>query len=302
MLRYSVELQSVTQKFPHAPELLRLGWSEFFQSQLSADELTDATVARVVEPLRGLSRVAAIAGEMWAENAESAGVGDWVVGTIRSVDNDKLRFAVTRVLNRKTKLSRKPPSGKKHEQILCANADTVFIVAAMNQFLQFPGIQRAITAATMGGVQPVLVLTKADVCEDGPAILQSAKQTLPGIAIHPVSIRQQTGVEALKEYFGNGRTVVLLGASGAGKSTLTNHFTQSQNQLVGDTRESDEKGRHTTTARHLHLLASGGMIVDSPGIRELQLWQEPEGPAKPRNKKHKQPRRSSGRYRQEDDE
>ncbi len=285
----------MTQTFPHALELLRLGWSEFFQSQLSADELTDATVARIVEPLRGLSRVAAAAGEMWAENAESAGVGDWVLGTIRSVGGDQLRFAVSRVLARKTKLSRKPPSGKMHEQILCANAETVFIVAAMNQFLQLPAIQRAITAATMGGVEPVLVLTKADACEDPVAILQQAKQALPDIAIHPVSIRQQTGIEPLMEYFGEGRTVVLLGASGAGKSTLTNHLVQSEIQLVGDTRESDEKGRHTTTSRRLHFLASGGMIVDSPGIRELQLWKEPERAAKPHGKKKKRPRHREDR-------
>ena len=295
-------MEPVTQNFLQMPELLRLGWSEFFQSQLSVDEMNNATVARVVEPLRGLSRVATAIGEMWAENAESAGVGDWVVGRARRVDSDEQRFAVTRILDRKTKLSRKPPSGKKHEQILCANADTVFIVAAMNQFLQFPGIQRAITAARMGSVQPVLVLTKADACEDPGAIIKLAEQTLPDIAIHPVSIRQQTGVEALAGYFSECRTVVLLGASGAGKSTLTNHFTQSQNQLVSATRETDEKGRHTTTARRLHFLPSGGMIVDSPGIRELQLWEEPEAPAKSRFKKKKQPRRSSGRYNAEDDE
>jgi len=279
-------------------KLLKMGWGPFFRSQLTADELQNALVARIVEPLRGLSRAACVLGEIWAEGPQNVGVGDWVVGTVRGALEKEKRLTITRVLDRKTKLSRNAPSGKKYEQILCANADSMFVVVALTQALHLAGILRAVEAARAGGIAPVLILTKSDVCENPAEIVASVTQKLKEVPIHLVSILKRKGLEALAGYFGSANTVVLLGASGAGKSTLTNHFTGSDDQCVGETRESDEKGRHTTTARRLHFLPSGGMIVDSPGIRELQLWTEPE-PRADTKRKEKKPKRSHRSY--EDD-
>jgi ribosome biogenesis GTPase / thiamine phosphate phosphatase len=283
-------------------KLLKMGWGDFFRDQLTPEELENSVVARVVEPLRGLSRVACALGEIWAEGPLNLGVGDWVIGTVRGASDGEKRLSLTRVLERKTKLSRKAPSGKNYEQILCANADVVFVVVAMTQALHLPGIERAVAAARAGNVKSVLVLTKADACHEQAALLEPITKAMGGVSIHVVSTAEKKGLEALNSYFGAGQTVVLLGASGAGKSTLTNYFIESNTQSVGGTREWDEKGRHTTTARRLHFLPSGGMIVDSPGIRELQLWKEPEVPLKsPKPKKARPPKISSQFYEEEDD-
>jgi len=276
------------------PKLYKMGWDEFFRAQLSEDERTDFVIARVVEPLRGLSRVACALGEIWAECPDGVGVGDWVLGTPRGAFEKEKRLSVERILDRKTKLSRTAPSGKRFEQILCANADAAFIVVAMTQALHLPGIERALEAATIGGILPAIVLTKADACDNSDEVLSEVNSVAGGTPIHTVSVTNGTGLDELSGYFGMDRLVVLLGASGAGKSTLTNYFIETDAQLVSGTRERDEKGRHTTTARRLHFLPGGGMIVDSPGIRELQLWKEPETPTKTKEtKKARAPRRSS---------
>lgn len=281
------------------PKLLPMGWTDFFRAQLSEEEFSQCLVARVVEPLRGLSRVASAIGEIWAEGPENIGVGDWVVGTVRGALEKEKRLSITRILDRQTKLSRTPPSGKKFEQILCANAETVFIVVAMTQELHLPGIERAIEAARQGGLAPVIVLTKADACESPDEVTGPVSRIAVDLPLHIVSVRKNEGLEPLATYFAGNRLVVLLGASGAGKSSLTNYLLQTEAQRVSATRERDEKGRHTTTARRLHFLPTGGMVVDSPGIRELQLWKEPEAPRKDSRPKPKRPPRH---YDRDDDE
>jgi ribosome biogenesis GTPase len=285
-------------------KLVRMGWNDFFRAQLSEEEFQNAVVARVVEPLRGLSRVATAEAEIWAESTDSVGVGDWVVGKVRNLGEGELRFSVTRILTRKTKLSRRAPSQKNYEQILCANAEFVFVVVAMTQELNLAGIERAISVAKAGGLSPVVVLTKADACADPDTVVIPVKKAAAGAPLHLISTAQGVGLEALATYFGTANTVVLLGASGAGKSTLTNYFVAAQAQSVGGTRERDEKGRHTTTARRLHFLPTGGMIVDSPGIRELQPWVEPaatEAPAKSNSPKKARPPKRGARYYDDDD-
>lgn len=278
-----------------------MGWSDFFRDQLTPEELHNAVIARVVEPLRGLSRVACSLGEIWGECSDNLGVGDWVVGTTRGAVEKEARLTITRVLNRKTKLSRTAPSGKNYEQILCANADVVFIVVAMTQNLHLPGIERALIAADQGSIPPVIVLTKSDACDDPAAVLALVKSRFNDTPIHAVSVARKEGLQTLDSYFESTKLVVLLGASGAGKSTLTNYYLGTNAQLVSETRESDEKGRHTTTARRLHFLPTGAMIVDSPGIRELQPWKEPEIKAKEGRPKGPRPPKRSTRFYDEDD-
>lgn len=270
-------------------DLVKFGWGDFFASQLSEEEKKLYSVARIVEPLRGMSRAVSAAGEIWAEGAEKvhrsgAAVGDWVLGDLRDYGAGEKRLTVRRILDRKNKLSRNATGGKRYEQILAANVDVVFIVIGLNQQINLSSIERTVGIVKDSHMLPVIVLTKEDCVSDTAGILKSIEGTADGVFIHFVSVLENRGVEALLPYFDGGNTVVLMGASGAGKSTLVNYLTQVNSQRVDGVRESDQKGRHTTTGRRLACLPSGGMVIDSPGIRELQAFVAPVAKARKRTK------------------
>lgn len=284
--------------------LAKWGWDAFFESQLTDEERRDSTPARIVEPLRGLSRAVCAVGEVWAETpmAVAPAVGDWVVGKLREHGAGEKRFSVDRVLERKNKLSRSAPGGKGYEQILCANVDTVFITLALTQELQPRSVQSYLEVIHEAGLKPVIWITKADEGEPTVELTEVLEELAPGIEPHLISVHQRRGLEALSAYFEGCPTIVLLGASGAGKSTLTNYLLSSESQRVSEVRESDQKGRHTTTGRRLHLLPGGGMIIDSPGIREIQKWEaETPKPVVEKKKKIKSKHTRSRRESQEED-
>jgi ribosome biogenesis GTPase len=281
------------------------GWSEFFADQLSAEEKTSWAPARVVEPSRGLSRAVCSGGFIWVEHADgiAPAVGDWVVGPLRDHGAGEKRLSIERILERRNKLSRQAPGGQGYEQVLCANVDTLFIVVAVSQFLHLPGVQKALDVAQEAGIQAVVVVTKADAGVEIEECCQQLRSVSQEVEIFPISVKQDLGLQPLGKYFEGGATVVLLGASGAGKSTLTNYLLSTEVQDVGDVRESDQKGRHTTTGRRLHYLGKGGMVIDSPGIREIQKWVDPDtAPAAPKKTKIKSKKNSrSRRSSQEED-
>lgn len=255
--------------------LSALGWGDFFEQQISPEDRLESTVARIVEPLRGLSRAVCPAGELWAECSEKPGpsIGDWVVGHVRRVGPSEIRLSIDRILKRRSVLSRAAPGGKGYAQILCANADVAFVVLAVTQQLNPPGVQRLLAAVRESGLAPVIVLTKADDLQASAAVMKSVEAIAAGAPVHCVSVFEGRGIELIEPYFAGGKTVVLLGASGAGKSTLVNHLLGAAFQRIEQVRESDQKGRHTTTARRLYLLPSGGMVIDSPGFREMVPWE-----------------------------
>ena len=293
-------------------DLKHLGWDAFFDAQLTDEERKHATIARIVEPLRGLSRAIYAGGEIWAEHTEKSAsgaktreavpsTGDWVVGTLRDSGDTEKRMRITRVLARKNKISRAAPGGKNYEQILCTNVDTAFVVVALSQNLNLAGVGRYIEILNESHVSAVILVTKIDEVSTSD-VIQSLTQLAAGVPVHPISVKEHQGLEVLAPYFSNHATVVLLGASGAGKSTLTNYLLGSEAQRVGDVRESDQKGRHTTTGRRLSLLPKGGMIIDSPGMREIQKWEErePEVAVKKKFSKNKPARKY--RHGHDDDE
>lgn len=272
-------------------DLIQLGWDDFFKGQLSDEELKSLVIGRVVEPLRGLSRTICPEGEIWAEHSEKSAtgaktreavpsIGDWVVGNVRNLGGGEMRMSIKRVLARKNKLSRAAPGGKNYEQILCTNVDTAFLVLAVSQPLNLPGVGRYLEILSEAKILPVLIVSKVSAeVEASPLfteVMSALKQAAPGVVIHVVGVKEGRGLAPLAQYFLGNKTTVLLGASGAGKSTLTNALLGVQAQRVEEVRESDQKGRHTTTARRLHSLPNGGMVIDAPGIREIQKWVEPE--------------------------
>jgi ribosome biogenesis GTPase / thiamine phosphate phosphatase len=292
-------------------DLKHLGWDNFFEKQLTQEELQGLTVARIVESLRGLSKAIYQGGEIWAEHTEKSAsgaktreavpsIGDWVVGTLRDSSAKEKRMRISRVLTRRNKISRVAPGGKGYEQILCANVDTAFLVVALTQHLNLAGVSRYIEILR-SNVQPVILVTKVDADTSPGDVIRSLSEVAKGVSLHAISVKEQLGLDALKPYFSNDKTTVLLGASGAGKSTLVNYLLGTQSQRVEDVRESDQKGRHTTTGRRLYSLPTGGMIIDSPGIREIQKWEEPE-PAEVIVKKKIKSTKSSRRHRHTDEE
>jgi ribosome biogenesis GTPase / thiamine phosphate phosphatase len=193
-------------------------------------------------------------------------VGDWVV----VVDAGE-RYAIEAVLPRRTKVSRKTPWLKSDEHVLVANVDTIFIVAGLDGDFNVRRLERYLATAWDSGADPVVVLTKLDVNDD-PAVVLEAEAIAMGVPVHAVSNLTGEGLEQLDAYLGAARTIVLIGSSGVGKSTLVNTLAGRELMPVGDLR-NDGRGRHKTRHRQLHALRNGALLIDTPGLRELQLWE-----------------------------
>ncbi len=196
-------------------------------------------------------------------------VGDWV-----SVEPTTEGKAVLHaVLPRRTKLSRKVAGRAVEEQVVASNVDVVFLVAAANVDVNLRRLERNLTLARESGAEAVLVLTKLDLCDDPQAVDRAVHEIAGKAPVHLVSNKTGDGIDTLDRHLAPGRTLVLVGISGVGKSSLVNRWLGTEVQAVGDVRETDQKGRHTTTHRELFVLPSGALVIDTPGVRELALWE-----------------------------
>jgi ribosome biogenesis GTPase len=260
--------------------LERLGWNSFFQEQIISEN-AQLRMARVIEEQRGLCRVA---GDFdgWAEvsgrfrhEAKSAAdfpaVGDWV-GV--AADPGAERAVIHCRLTRRSTLSRQAAGRTVDEQVLAANVDTVFLVTTLTGDLNVRRIERYLTLVWEAGAVPVVVLNKADLCEDPSAAASAMRVQLPLVDVLYVSALETAGLNELNPYLKPATTIALLGSSGVGKSTLVNRLLGDDVQKVGAVRHADGKGRHTTTSRQLVELTGGALLIDTPGMRELQPWVE----------------------------
>lgn len=204
-----------------------------------------------------------------ASRSEMPAVGDWVAVKKRP---DEDRGSIQAILPRHSKFSRKVAGNVTDEQVVAANVDVVFLVMALDNDFSVRRLERYLLLARESGASPVILLTKPDLADDVPARVAQVERMAGGLPIHVLSPKFSEGIGQVSAYLVSGRTGALLGSSGVGKSTIINRLVGSDLRKTREVRESDSRGRHTTTHRELVKLPAGGLIIDTPGMRELQLW------------------------------
>jgi ribosome biogenesis GTPase / thiamine phosphate phosphatase len=260
-----------------------LGFTTFFETQLEKLSVPSSKIpGRITLEHKHSYRVVTENGEMlgtvsgnFAFHAFSRkdypAVGDFVL--IEQMPGEE-RAIIHHLFERKSKFTRKMAGLEIDEQIVAANVDIVLLVMSLNADFNLRRLERYLVAAWDSGAKPVIILTKADLCDDVTTFVQEVESIAFGVDIIVVSALTGEGIENLNEMLTEGVTAALLGSSGAGKSTLTNALLQNDQMKVSNIREDDAKGRHTTTHRELVLLPSGACLIDTPGMRELQLWDQ----------------------------
>ena len=196
-------------------------------------------------------------------------VGDWVA--LRRKEDEDKAAVIHDVLPRRSKFSRRAAGTRDDEQVVAANVDTVFLVTGLDHDYNPRRIERYLVMAWESGAEPVVVLNKADVAADAEGAVREVEAVAPGVAVVRMSAKRGEGVEALLPFVGRGRTVALIGSSGVGKSTIVNRLIGEDVQRTQEVRLGDQRGRHTTTHRELIVLPAGGLVMDTPGMRELQV-------------------------------
>lgn len=246
--------------------LQSLGWRQFFQAQLDTNSV--GVPARVLSVHRGRIDVAHVDGHQSIALSANARefkitVGDWVLIDlcVPTVCSRLERFGV---------FQRKAAGTAGVVQLIAANVDSLFIVTSANRDFNVPRLERYLAIAQDAGAYPIVVITKADTVEHVETFVAAAARLSPGLLVEALDARDSEAVEVLRPWCETGQTVALLGSSGVGKSTLVNTLARA-GQETRTVREDDQRGRHTTTSRSMHRLPHGGWLVDTPGMRELQL-------------------------------
>ena len=265
--------------------LPQLGWNSEFDMYFRPYDSQGYKVGRVVSEQKNSYRLYTEDGEVLAQvsgkmrfqataREDFPAVGDWV---IISLQEGGERASIHGILPRQSKFARKTAGAETTEQIIAANINTVFLVNALNYDFNVRRMERYLTLAWDSGASPVIVLSKADLCTEVTQRLAEVEGIALGVPVHVISCLTGEGLDQLIGYLQVGQTVTMLGSSGAGKSTMLNYLYGQHVQKVQVVRQGDDRGRHTTTARELVVLPQGGLIIDTPGMRELQLWGSESG-------------------------
>jgi ribosome biogenesis GTPase len=260
-------------------DLETYGWDGFFAEAFEPFAAEGFEAGRVFLQHNRALMLYTAAGELQAETTgrlrfhargpeDLPAVGDWVA--FRRVAGEG-KAKIHEILPRRSKFSRKAAGSETLEQIVAANVDTVFLVTGLDDDYNPRRVERYLIMAWESGAAPVVVLNKADVVEDAEARREEIGRVAPGVPVLLLSAKRGEGVEQLLPYVGRGRTVALMGSSGVGKSTIVNRLVGEEVQRTQEVRLSDARGRHTTTHRELFVLPGGGLVLDTPGMRELQL-------------------------------
>ncbi len=255
-----------------------LGWDERLEQSFIEHSRRGMEPGRVALVVRDAYTVLSKCGSLPAQlsgafrhhalDGELPAVGDWVALQVP----DGGSAIVHAVMPRHSALSRKVAGTETREQVMAANIDGIFVVSSLTSELNLRRIERYLTSAYNSGAAPAIVLTKADLHHDVSSVVSEVEAIAPGTPVHALSARTGAGMDELLTYFVAGQTIALIGSSGVGKSTLVNHLAREELLAVQSVR-TDDKGRHTTTYRRMVALPTGGFVIDTPGMRELQLWE-----------------------------
>ena len=265
-----------------ASVLVELGWDSYFSAELGKLDRPDLVPARVVNQARDSYRVhgadgdvaAMLSGRILHDSAMGGlcpAVGDWVAVRPAGAGGTAVMEAV---LPRKSTFSRKVPGSRTEEQVVAANIDLAFIVSGLDggRNLNLRRIERYLTLTWASGASPVVVLNKADLAADIPSHIEDIRRAAGEVPVLATSATEGLGLDVLKEHLVRGTTGAFLGPSGVGKSSIINALLGEQRLKVGEVRRRSFRGRHTTSHRELFLLPGSGAVIDTPGIREIQLW------------------------------
>jgi len=268
-------------------KLADLGWDEHFEAAFAPHAAAGLRPARVICELKHAYALNTGDDELVGEcrgkllhaagsRAELPSIGDWVATRPRPGSS---KLDILAVLPRKTRFCRRAAGEHGHEQTIAANLDTVFLVSSLDANLNLRRIERFLAVTRESGAEPVILLNKADLLDNADEIAAEVTAIAGDAAVIPISAETGTGFRKLSRWLKKGRTIALLGSSGVGKSTIANRIMRDEVQVTAEVREKDSKGRHTTTRRELFVAPSGAMLIDTPGMRELQLWSADVGEA-----------------------
>lgn len=258
------------------------GFKENFIKDINID--TNEIPARIITTYRDRYKIISDKGEGFAKlksgcyydnlNSIYPTIGDFVLIQYNNMGDSM----ITKTLKRQSSFSRVDPSpDRSHEQLIAANFDYVFIMQSLNNNYNLHRIERYLTIAWQSGAIPVIILTKCDLVEDYTQFLYEVENIAIGVDVYAISCKTKEGLENLEKYFKPKNTLVFLGSSGVGKSTLVNTLLENEVMKTSQIREEDSRGRHTTTSRNLIMLPNGTMVIDTPGMRELGMWDVSEG-------------------------
>lgn len=252
--------------------LTALGWRPFFQQQLTLDEYSDCIPARIVGQHKS---IISVTGEDFTMNIDlQRSMPDMVVGDWVLLDSEK---CFRRLLERKTCFRRKAAGSRLDSQLISANIDTAFIMCSLNDDFNLNRIERYLSLVNESGAAPVVLLSKCDLSDSTHKFISKVQSLDNLLPVEAINCLDSSSLMKLHHWIKEGETTVVLGSSGVGKSTLVNSLLAVELQETGSTREEDDKGRHTTTRRSLIPIPTGGLIVDTPGMREIQLTDCREG-------------------------
>ena len=247
-----------------AGQLRALGWSKYFADQATSAALSKTPPVRITQVHRNTLHIQGVDLDMIIPGLHGVTVGDWLLFDADTPRNSQL-------LSRKSLIKRRAPGHDRKEQLIAANLDTAFVVTSCNNDFSLARLERYVAMAHEAGVTPVIILSKIDLTTEASDFAAQAQSISPQLSVVCLDARSPEAIELLRPWCQAGQTVAFLGSSGVGKSTLTNSLAGNEAIATQDVRASDDKGRHTTTGRQLHILTSGCAVLDTPGMREIQL-------------------------------
>ena len=247
-----------------AGQLRALGWSKYFADQATSAALSKTPPVRITQVHRNTLHIQGVDLDMIIPGLYGVTVGDWLLFDADTPRNSQL-------LSRKSLIKRRAPGHDRKEQLIAANLDTAFVVTSCNNDFSLARLERYVAMAHEAGVTPVIILSKIDLTTEASDFAAQAQSISPQLSVVCLDARSPEAIELLHPWCQAGQTVAFLGSSGVGKSTLTNSLAGNEAIATQDVRASDDKGRHTTTGRQLHILPSGCAVLDTPGMREIQL-------------------------------